>query len=169
LNSSDYAAFARESSLLPDNLKVSFSGLCLAGRAAGESVTRERCSSIRFRFNEVERNLVDLLTIHGWSSGSEVSRMSFFNIRTGRFDRHSCSPTVVVCDGIEGILETLERREFQRADVIGVLNRTVERSRLELLGNRMSELRQWYDTDEVFASNPPPPGIRVSALRRRRS
>jgi hypothetical protein len=166
LDSSVYAPFAPSSAIRNDNLQRSYSGLCLAGRAAGESVTRDRCASIRFHMDGVEHNLANLLTIHGWRDTEQVSRMSFFNTRTGRFDRHACSPAIVVCDGIESTLRVLEHRALQRADVIGVFNRTVERSSLELLGNKLAELRQWYDKDAFFANNPPR-GIGVATLRRR--
>ena len=88
-----YERFACSSAPRPENLHRSFSGLCLAGRAQGESSTREAAGSIRFRIENVDYNLADLLTIDGWSPSRTVSRMSFFNSRTEQFDRYGCSPS----------------------------------------------------------------------------
>jgi hypothetical protein len=163
-----YDAFCTESSLVSDNLKQSYSGLCLAGRVAGESATKAIYKSIRFRLREVEADLATLLTIHGWQSDSGISRVSYFNPRTSRFDRHHCSPSLVIADGDESFLRVLEHPELQRSDVVGVVHRTVERARLEAIGNRLAELRQWYDVDPSQNVDPlPPGGISVSVLRRR--
>ena len=163
-----YDAFCIDSSLVPENLSQSFSGLCLSGRVAGESATRTIYRSIRFRLRESEADLATLLTIHGWQDSNSVSRVSYFNPRTGRFDRHACSPSLVVADGDESFLRALEHRDLQRSDVIGVVHRTVERARLETIGTRLGELRQWYDVDHSLSQCPPPPeGISLATLRRR--
>lgn len=51
---------------------------------------------------------------------------------------------------------------------MGVMHRAIERDRLELLGNKIAELAQWYSADcerlEVLSS--PPRGIVVSLLKR---
>src|SRR5262245_9630655 len=65
-----YAAIVDGAKILPHNLHESYSGLCLAGRAAGETASYRACSSIRFLCTDVEYSLPDLLTIQEWSSST---------------------------------------------------------------------------------------------------
>ncbi|CAN5483400.1 hypothetical protein BH20ACI3_BH20ACI3_39660 [soil metagenome] len=158
------------------NLQRSFSGLCLAGRVAGETASYEAYASIRFRINNIEYGLSDLLTVQGWDQFSEISRMTFFNARTQQVDRGLYAPALVVyapalvvADGDGSFLRVLGRSEFQRSDVIGVIQRTIERDNLEAVGNRMLGLHQWYAEDIERMDQLPtmPKGVSVAILRRR--
>jgi hypothetical protein len=166
-----YARMLDGAQIVPENLGRSFSGLCLAGRGSGETATREICGSIRFRCGNDEHALLGLLSVHGWSGSRGVSRISFFNPRTDRFDRYAGTPGLVVADGDASFLSVLRRKEFQRSDVIGVVHRTLERDRLEEVGNRMLDLRQWYGEEPEPAEQLPalPSGISISILRQRMS
>lgn len=95
--------------------------------------------------------------------------MSFFNSRTEQFDNHAFSPALVIADGDACFLKVLARAEFQQSDVIGVIHRTIDRDSLELVGNRMIGLRQWYVEDSETVGRMPtaPPGIDTLVLNRR--
>jgi hypothetical protein len=153
--------------ILPDNLKRSYSALCLAGRAIGESATREMCASMRFRSGSKEHGLGELLTIQDWSV-AKVSRVAFFNTRTEELDRKAATPHLVVADGDASFLKVVDHSEFQRSDVVGVIHRTMERDKLETVGIKMQP-SQWYaaDTDRLCELPPLPRGISVAILRRR--
>lgn len=164
-----FSVIVEAAQIIPDNLRRSYSGICFAGRAAGKSATRDTCASIRFRVGANEYSLPELLTVRGWHQEHKVSRLIFFNARTQEIDRVTYAPTLVVADGDASFLRLLDRSEFQRCDVIGIVQRTVERDSLESVGNRMLGLRQWYDEDdeqmEQLATIPQ--GISIAILRRR--
>ena len=164
-----YVRIVEGAQIYLDNLRRSFSGLCLAGRVVGETASREACDSIRFRLGQGEYGLSYLLTVHKWSPSNIVSRITFFNARTGELDRRSCAPALVVADGAECFLKVLGRSDFQRSDVIGVIRRTMERDHLEDVGNRMMGLRQWYveDSELLGKLRDTPRGISVLILRKR--
>lgn len=168
LSHAAYAALVNGARILPENLRRSFSGLCFAGRASGESRSREVCGAVRFRDGDFEYGLDELLTVYGWSY-SDVSRVTFFNSRTEQLDRSTASPALVVADGGDSFLRVSSATRFQRSDVIGVIHRTMERERLEALGEKMTSLRQWYVQDEDMLCGLPviPPGVSISILRRR--
>ena len=79
-----YSRLVGDAPILSLDLATSFSGLRLAGRGTGEAPTREMYGSVRFRLNEAEFRLSDLLTVHGWNKSHEVSRVCFFNPLTDR-------------------------------------------------------------------------------------
>jgi hypothetical protein len=164
-----YTAIVDGAPIIHNNLRRSFSGLCLAGRIAGQTASREAYASIRFRIGDTEYGLPDLLTVYGWHQYSEVSRITFFNARTQQIDRGVYAPPLVVADGDVSFLRVLDRSEFQRSDVIGIINRAIERDNLEAVGNRMLGLRQWYAEDAELIDQLPvvPKGISVALLRRR--
>jgi hypothetical protein len=166
-----YTQIVEGAKVVTANLAESYSGLCFAGRIAGKAASHEVCASIRFRAHGVEYNLPELLTIQGWCTSKGVSRMGFFNARTGQFDGQACSPALVIADGDACLLRVLNRREFQRSDIIGVIHRTIDRDNLELIGNRMTDLRQWYSEDlETLGRTPAAPrGIGILILKRRAS
>ncbi len=153
--------------IFSENLRRSFSGLCLSGRVAGEAATRRVLESVRFRFSVGDFDLPHLLTVHHWSASDTVSRLTFYNARTEQFDRRVTAPALVVADGDQSFLRVLARPEFQRSDVIGVIDRTIERDRLEALGMRISDLRQWYVDDTAMKSRyPTPRGINITILKK---
>lgn len=169
LSSEVYAQIVENANIRRENIGKSYSGLCYAGRIAGESASRAICASIRLKVQNVEYRLSDLLTIHGWSSSTSISRANFYNTRTERFDREASVPTLVVADGDEGFLKILSHPRFQRSDVIGVIHKAVDRERLEAVGTRLEGLRQWYVDDlETFGENSrPPKGIQLLVLAKR--
>lgn len=163
-----YKALVEGAAIHDPNLRASYSGLCLAGRAAGSRVTRDMCSALRFRTSSGVHTLNGLLTVHGWSEAS-LSRVSFFNSHTSKLDRYSASPVLVIADGDSAFLKCLARREFQKSTVIGVIHRTLERDKLEAVGNKMIDQRQWYEQDEelLIRMAAPPRGVSITILKRR--
>jgi hypothetical protein len=150
------------------NLARSDSAICLAGRVTGEPATRAAFSAIRFACGERVANLTDLLTVYSWSSGT-VSRITFFNSRTRQLDRDTGFNRLVVADGDVAFLRALDAPEFEQSDVIGVINRAIERDRLESIGTKLADRAQWYvaDTDALDRASTPPTGITISIMQRR--
>ena len=163
-----YEQLVEGAELLEQNLVQSYSGLCIAGRAAGEVASREVCSRIKFSNGVGEFSLDGLLTVHEWSDCS-VSRVAYFNSRTGRMDRNAAVPHMVVADGDASFLKAADCPEFQQSDLVGVIQRTVERDSLEAVGAKITAWRQWYDFDEetLYGLPPVPRGISISVLKRR--
>jgi hypothetical protein len=159
-----YLALVPGAKIVNANLRESYSGLCVAGRSAGETASREVCTSIRFRKDGVEYTLPQLLTIQGWSDATAISRISFFNCRTDQFDSHAQTPSLVVADGDASFLKVLTRSEFQSSDIIGVVHRTIDRERLEAVGLKIAGLRQWYVEDAETSSMLPPVPRGISAI-----
>jgi hypothetical protein len=155
--------------LLELNLARSDSAICLAGRVAGESVSRSSCAAIRFECESSVADLAELLTVRSWSPDS-VSRITFFNCRTRQLDRRSGFTGLVVADGDSAFLRAIDAPEFKDSDVVGVVHRAVDRDRLELVGTKLADLSQWYTSDaDILNRLPPPMGITVAVLQRRRS
>jgi hypothetical protein len=150
------------------NLTRSDSGICLAGRMAGGQRTRTTLAAIRYKASGDVADLSQLLTVYSWSPGM-ISRVSFFNCRTGQLDRSTGRPGLVVADGDASFLKVAEREEFQQSDIVGVIHRTVERDRLEAVGEKLASLDQWYKRDaQLLCSLPQPPrGIGISIFKRR--
>lgn len=156
---------------LQPNLTRSDSGVCLAGRVAGGSVSRSAFRAIRFECEDRVADLAGLLTVHSWSPET-VSRVTFFNSRTGQIDRNTGFTSLVVADGDTAFLRAIDAPEFRESDVVGVIHRTVERDRLESIGTKLSDLsQQWYapDAETLGRISPTPTGITVSALKRRQA
>ncbi len=152
LDLTPYAALVPTLSALPENLRRSYSGICLAGRAAGADPTRNWYSAVRFEIKGNEYDLSELLTIAGWGARG-VSRATFFNTRNDQFDRPRSFTRLVIADGDAALEKVLARKEFDRSDVIGVLHRTAPDDSAHALGERLAAMRQWYETVE------PPPGF----------
>jgi hypothetical protein len=150
------------------NLAKSDSGICLTGRVLGESASQEILAAIRFKITDRTADLSQLLTLQHWSPGS-ISRVTFFNARTGQLDRGTGSPGLVVTDGDAAFLKVVEASDFQQSDVIAITHRAVERDRLEAIGVKIADLSQWYvlDTELLDRLRSVPQGIAVSALKRR--
>jgi len=153
--------------IFPENMRRSYSGLCFAGRAGGESVSRELCASTRFGNSAMEYGLDELLTIHGWSK-TNLSRIAFFNPRTEKLDRSNAASNLVIADGDASFLKVYDRPEFSSSDIIGVINRNVERDRLEAVGMKMLP-NQWLavDTDMLCGLPSVPKGISIAILKGR--
>jgi hypothetical protein len=160
-----YVGLVEGATFFSDNLRRSFSGLCLASKVAGASATLDACAAIRFRSRYGDQRLSDLLT--AWSPRNSVSRIALFNSRTEELNRSS-APALIVADGDGAFLKIVGRTRFQHSDVIGVIHRALERDRLEDVGNKMASLRQWYTDDHELLRLLPalPRGITVSILQR---
>ncbi len=150
------------------NFSRSDSGICLAGRVAGASVSKTVLSEIRFQNRGDIVDLSRLLTIQHWSPGT-ISRVAFFNTRTAQLDRNTGLTRLVVTDGDAAFLRVLDTAEFRSSDVLGVVLRTVERERLESVGVKIAELAQWYSPDPDLQNDMPPAplGITILTLKRR--
>lgn len=155
---------------LEANLARSDSATCLAGRVAGESVSRAAFSAIRLECQNFVADLAGLLTVHRWSPET-VSRVTFFNSRTRQLDRDTGFSSLVVADGDSAFLRAVDAPDFKQSDVVGVIHRAVERDRLESIGTKLADLSQWYvaDAEMLDRLSPPPPGITVSVLQRRQA
>lgn len=150
----------------PSNLSESYSEVCLASRGAGEAPTRARMAAIRFRHDGVEADLSKLLTVQSWLPGT-ISRILFYNTRTKEFDRQAGEPQVVIADGDTSFLNVLDGTDFQGSDVIGVVHRTMDRIKLEAIGMKLENLRQWYYQAVVDGLPQTPRGIGIYVLKRR--
>jgi hypothetical protein len=155
---------------LEPNLGRSDSAVCLAGRVAGESLSRAAFSAVRFECQNSIAALADLLTVHRWSPET-VSRVTFFNSRTRQLDRDTGFTSLVVADGDTAFLRALDAPQFKQSDVVGIVHRAVERDRLEAIGTKLADLSQWYvgDTETLDRFSAPPLGITVSVLQRRQT
>lgn len=148
------------------NLSESHSSVCLAGRGDGESPTKGSMEAIRFREGGATAYLSQLLTVQHWMPRT-ISRVLFYNSRTESFDRRVGTPQVVIADGDTAFLKVVDGTDFQESDVIGIVHRTMERSKLEAVGTKLVSLRQWYDEVALDGLPQTPRGISISVLRRR--
>lgn len=163
-----YAHSVSGAEIQPDNLMRSYSGLCLAGRTAGESQSREICSLLKLRLGDSTAGLDDLLTIFDWTA-CDVSRVTYYNPRTDKLDRESDSTSLVVADGGDCFLKICGSERFQQSDIIGVAHRNAEREKLEALGDKITNLKQWLMPDEDALMGLPavPMGVSLTILKRR--
>jgi hypothetical protein len=65
-------------------------------------------------------------------------------------------------------LRVVDGKDFEHSDVVGVIHRTMERDRLEAVGTKLENLRQWYAPDDTLFDGLPkrPRGIGVTVLKR---
>jgi hypothetical protein len=155
---------------LPSNLAQSDSAICLAGRVAGESVSRNAFAAIRFDCDGQVADLTQLLTVHRWSPDT-VSRITFFNSRTGQLDRDTGSTELLIADGDSAFLKALDADAFRRSDVLGIIDRAVDRDRLESVSTKLAGLSQWFAPEGQIPDGLPstPAGITVLTLTRRQA
>ena len=154
--------------ILDANLLRSYSGVCLAGRVAGESRTRSILADIRFGVAGEVAQLDTLSTVHAWNPGT-ASRVSFFNSRTGQVDRTTARPVLTIADGDSSFLRVMSKAALQQSDVVAVIDRTLDRERLEAVGLKLASLAQWYIPDVALLNLvvPTPKGISIAVLKRR--
>lgn len=168
-NSQFYTQLVRNGGeIKPPNLSQSHSQICLAGRGIGEARTRDFMMNIRFANDGCEADLSQLLTVQGWMPGT-VSRVMFYNARTEEFDRRHGKPQVVIADGDTSFLRVVDGKDFDHSDVVGVIHRTMERDRLEAIGTKLENLRQWYDYSGLDGLPQAPRGIGICVLKRRQT
>jgi hypothetical protein len=153
---------------LENNLRQSDSSVCLVGRTQGEAATRQAAMDMGFRHGDSTATLAELVTVEAWSPG-RVSRMTYFNTRTGRCDRDVRPPKIVIADGDGALFAALQHEAFRESDIIGVVQKTIDHERLAAVSQKLSDLGQWYDEDSWAAirSVAIPKGVSVRALRRR--
>lgn len=165
LPESAYRGLVEGARILPENLRRSYSGLVLAGRSAGERETRRVYDSTYFCDDDNSYTVAELLSIRGWSE-SGISRTAFYNPRNESLDHEAMIPELVVADGDTSFLKCLD--SFKTSDVIGVIDRTSDRDRLEAIGLKLTTLRDWYQPDtEIGGFLPSPvPGISVVVFRK---
>lgn len=163
-----YRRILGSDSIISENLSTSYSGICFAGRTTGTVQSKNICEEIWFSEMGEDYNLAELLTVQGWSA-QRISRMALFNPRTGRMDHGAHLPRLVIADGDGSFHSVASRPDFQQSDIIGVIDRTVERERLEAVGAKIDSLSQWYEFDEEFISRVPeiPRGISVVVMKRK--
>ncbi len=165
LQKSAYQGLIEEANIYPDNLRKSYSGLVLAGRAKGGRDTRSAYEAVHFCNDTDSYTLADLLAIHGWTD-SKVSRTAFFNIRTENLDHTAAQPKLVAADGDASFLKSVDN--FKKSDVIGLIDRSSDRDRLEMIGQKFAALKNWYRPDSEFQEllPTPVPGITVAILKK---
>jgi len=153
--------------IVQENLSRTYSGLVFAGRASGETTTREICNEFCFINDQNKYPLAELLSIYNWHQG-RVSRIVYFNTRTEACDRQPILPSLVVADGDSAFLRVFDRPEFQHTDVIGVVNRNVSNDRLVSVGHKIRP-NIWYesDTETTQKLKELPKGISISIIKRR--
>jgi hypothetical protein len=125
------------------NLRTTDSVLCLAGRSAGESVTRRALDEVNFQLSGEIASLSSLLSVQAWLSG-RASRLTFYNVRTGNRDREVGTPMILMADGHTSFLDVVDQPDFHNSDIISVISRTVEREELERVGAKIASFEQWY-------------------------
>jgi len=165
LPESAYQSLIEEAQIHPANLRKSYSGLVLAGRAKGSSDTKSAYEAVHFSSETEAYTLAELLAIHGWAD-SKVSRTAFFNARTEDLDHTVAQPRLVVSDGDSSFLKSVDT--FKGSDVIGVIDRTSDRDRLEGIGQKVAALKNWYQPDTQFQKllPTPVPGISITILKK---
>ena len=163
LDGSIYREFLDVGSFKKENLMSSYSGTCLACDSSGAAKTKGKCDSLEFEIRDSIVSLSELLTVKSWSKTS-ISRLSSYNVRTKTFDRSSIYPDMLICDGDRAFLSTSDLPEFQRSDIVGVIDRTADRDRLELVGDK-----QWFIEDDFFTNeiSELPLGINIAILVQR--
>jgi hypothetical protein len=151
------------------NLRTTDSGLCLAGRSAGMSVTKEAFDRIRFKVDDQLASLSSLLSVQGWGKPT-ASRMTFYNTRTEVRDRNAGAPILAVADGHSAFLDLTDLSTFLDSDIIAVTPKDLGRDDLESMGEKIASLEQWYLAEPLTSRFPllkPPPGMEVLLLARR--
>jgi hypothetical protein len=154
--------------ILETNLLKTYSGVCLAGRIMGENKTHDIMSGIQFSSGALSVGLDQLLSVHDWSR-EKISRVSFFNSRTKKRDRETAPPSLVVADGDRAFLTVIDHNLFSQSNIIAIIDRTVERDRLEPISQTMPSKSQWYVREETFPEDlpPAPKGISVAIWKKR--
>lgn len=150
-----------------DNLTTSYSALCFAGIASGEIVTQKEFMNFMFKIGG-GKSLSTLLPIYGWDNGNtELSRIIYYNSRgKGSFSQTVNSPNLVIADGTDALNSVLsEQKKLGSADVIALVSRIIERSKMEEFSDRLESLTQWYD--KVDLTDPIPAGCHQVEYRRR--
>ena len=167
LSRGPYESLFRDAAIVSENLRRSYGGLCLAGRGSGQSATQSAYAQVHIGETGREFPLSQMLAISEWSD-CRISRLVYFNSRTRRMDRRTVSPNLVIADGDSAFLQAVDHADFQNADIIGVVHRTLARDRLEAVGTKMQP-SQWFapDTDRLCELPAKPKGVSIAVLKSR--
>ena len=167
LSRGPYESLFRDAAIIGENLRRSYGGLCLAGRGLGQSATRSAYEQVHIGEAGCEYSLSQMLAISEWSD-CRISRLVYFNSRTRQMNRRAVSPNLVIADGDSAFLRAFDHVDFQSADLLGVVHRTLDRERLEAIGTKMQP-NQWFapDTDRLCALPPKPKGVSIIVLKSR--
>lgn len=140
----------------PGNLTASYSSLCLAGGAAGQTAMQGELAAFLFGSNS-RKSLAALLPINGWDNGAtELSRLVYFNTRgRGAFGQPINNPNLVIADGMDAFASVLSEKKLKGADVIALVSRVHERDKMEEFGALVEGQSQWYDRQELGPSGVP--------------
>ena len=157
--------------IIDTNLELSFSGICLAGSKTGSRKTKRIFEKFHFSSDGTEHqtsSLDQLLTVHDWTPKT-ISRLCFFNALTKTRDRETEPPYLVVADGDGSFLKVIDTESFSRSNIISIIDRSVDRDRLDSLGQRIADLSQWYEKENITPEFLPrcPRGIVVSIWKKR--
>ena len=165
LQESAYKCLVEEAEICLENLRKSYAGLVLAGRVNGGRDTRVAYEAVHFCNDSESFTLSELLAVYEWSD-KKVSRTAFFNTRTGNLNQTVDQPKLVVADGGESFLKTIDT--FKKSDVIGVIDRSADRDQLERVGQRFADLKNWYQLDSKLQELLPSPvaGITIAVLKK---
>tara|TARA_Y100001934_G_C12337193_1_gene768257 strand:- start:894 stop:1754 length:861 start_codon:yes stop_codon:yes gene_type:complete len=168
LSARPYENLINNTEILNDNLINSYSGLCLAGRASGGTKIWNLCDDISFLDGHNSNRLSELLTIKGWHN-KDVSRMVFYNSRTGNFDRDPIGLNLTIADSNTAFLKIIDDEYFSTSDIIAIMHRIMERDDLEDVGSKLNTMMQWYtdDTNILDELPPAPSGITIRVLKKK--
>jgi hypothetical protein len=136
-----------------DNLTASYSSLCLAGGAAGQTAMQGELATFQFGTHD-RKSLASLLPINGWDDGAtELSRLVYFNTRgKGAFGQPINTPNLVIAEGMDAFASVLSEKKLKSADVIALVSRIHERDKMEEFGALLEAQSQWYDRHELGSS-----------------
>ncbi len=152
--------------LLEQNLTISYSGLCLSGRAFGKQETWSEMSNFCFKDSSgIVTSLDTLLTIFDWDR-TQISRTLFYNPRTDSFDRPPRGLKLVIADGFDAFSRLFSKEEAKGSDIICVFNRLQERYKLTNISEFIHSLLERFEKKILFSA-PPPRGILTLSLERR--
>lgn len=84
-------------------------------------------------------------------------------------DRYTAPPRLVVADGDSAFLAVLDDKKlFGQSDIIAVIDRTLERERLETITEKLQSISQWYVREDDQPENVPLPiGMSLAIWRER--
>ena len=152
----DYEQIFGSMNFCEANLSTSYSSLCFAGGASGQTASQNEMRSFIFK-GKKSKSLANLLPIYGWDDGAtELSRLIYYNSRgKGTFAHAANSPNLVIADGIDAFAAVVSEKKLKGADVIAFVSRVHERDKMEEFGALLEGQSQWYERHELGASGVP--------------
>ena len=150
---------------IDSNLRTSFSGLCLAGDPGfGRAESKRYYSRFHLKNGQCS-SIAELMPISGWGT-NKVPRLIFFNTRSrGSYSQEPINPYLVIADGVEAFLRSMEEKRINNSDVIAIVNRDCQSVADEALSTTLSGMQQWFEKSEPLGNSPR--GIHVVEYRER--